>query len=609
VRHQGTADYVDLAAIAQWAERLKALGSLSERHHEALLQALDDARRGRLEQPPEPLLTVLLFGASGVGKSQLLNALAGEAIAPVHFLRPTTRVPTVYAHEAVQAERLFAYGTTLGTLTQFPAYFQRHCREPLRHVVMIDAPDIDSYVPEHREQVMQLLPAVDVVLYVVTPESYKNDLGWQAVLQERGRHGFAFVMNKWDSEGKRRVPAGQTDVDDDFLTLLKQRGGYLDPLLFRVSSAYWVARHAHATMDVSPAQGEQFPELQQWLSSELSTSQVDIIQQRRRRALWGSLMAAVSAAQPVAVGDTPWQETLVSTLSQLRTGGWQVIRPTLVPRAHLLAHAYGIGAWPHSPGPFGLCLRALDVMRSFGRGLVGLITIRRGHNPQHPALTTQEVVPLGETERVPGRLRQRMDECIVSLELQARQYHIPLPWLSHRWHQLVEVVPSRLATAVDQTAAALLDRPFGRLRYACGVMVMALLELLLTVFLCVVVWRLGTAFVWADYLGVIFVINAMALLGCIILCGYVLLSWCFPRPEQLCRRKLESALNTAWDQAIDDMENTAMDFLVELKQLSRQGAQIMQTVTEAIDACHPPADSLPAENASQTERLFARAPE
>jgi putative ribosome biogenesis GTPase RsgA len=92
---KGATAQVDFTAIAQWAERLKELGSLDETHHHTLLQALSEAQRGRLDQAPEPLLTVLLFGPSGVGKSQLLNALAGEVIAPSHFLRPTTRIPTV----------------------------------------------------------------------------------------------------------------------------------------------------------------------------------------------------------------------------------------------------------------------------------------------------------------------------------------------------------------------------------------------------------------------------------------------------------------------------------------------------------------------------------
>lgn len=557
--------------------------------------------------PPEPLLTVLLFGPSGVGKSQLLNALAGEVIAPSHFLRPTTRVPTVYAHEAVRAERLFEYGATLGKMTQFPASFQRHAREELRHVVIIDAPDIDSYVPEHREQVMQLLPAVDIVLYVVTPESYKNDLGWQTVLKECGRHAFAFVMNKWDGAGKRRIPAGQIDVDDDFLNLLRQRAGYVEPLLFQVSSAYWVARHEQGATDISLAPGEQFPELQRWLISGLSTSQAEDIQRRRRRALWGSLAAAVAAAQPVAVADTPWQETILRALALLRADGWQVLRPTIVARARILANAYDLGLWPHSPGPFGLCLRGIASLRTFFRSLAELMTAMRWPNRRQGQLPPQEAVPIEETERVLDRLVQLMDERIVSLEWQARQHKVPSQWASTRWRKLVEAVPTRLAIAVDRAAAELLDRPFGRLRYALGVGVMAVMELLLTAFLLLVVWRLGMAFVWADYLGVVFVVNAMTLLGFILLFGYAALSCCFPRPELLWRRKLETCQHSAWDQVMDQMESTAADFLAEFDQLHQQGQEMMQALTTAISACSLSQDTSPVEGEAETRRLFAQA--
>src|SRR5687767_4055398 len=40
-----------------------------------------------------PLLVVMLLGGTGVGKSTLLNALAGGAVAPASFQRPTTRDP------------------------------------------------------------------------------------------------------------------------------------------------------------------------------------------------------------------------------------------------------------------------------------------------------------------------------------------------------------------------------------------------------------------------------------------------------------------------------------------------------------------------------------
>ena len=603
--HTSTPGEVSFVAMAQWAERLKELGMLDKTRYDEFVQALDEAQRGRLDQPLEPLLTVLLFGPSGVGKSQLLNALAGEVIAPAHFLRPTTRVPTVYAHEAVPAERLFEYGTPLGHLTHFPASFRRHRREELRHIVLIDAPDIDSHVPEHREQVMQLLPVVDVVLYVVTPESYKNDRGWQTVLTERGRRAFAFVMNKWDREGKRRIPAGQADVDDDFLALLQQ-GGYDNPLLFRVSAAYWVARHQNEVADLVPAEGEQFPELQRWLMRELSTSRIETIQRQRRRALWGSLAAAVSAAQPAAVAEQPWQDEVTSALTLLRIDGWQILRPTIAARAGFLAQMYGIGAWPSSPGPFGLCLRGVAAVRSFLRSAGERLVSAPWSTGQPGRLLPAEGASGLELGLVPDRLVRLMEERLVALELQARQHGVPLPWLSEQWRALVGAVPARLAAPVEQVAIVLLDRPFGRVRAVLGRVVIVVLELLLSAFLGLVVWRLGTTFVVGDYLGVGFVAHVLALFGCLVFLGYGAVSWCFPRPEQRFRRQLESRLGATWDGLVGELARLSADFLAEIKQLHRQGQQIVQALNAEIRAYGPELPDLPAAHDPDTVRLFAQ---
>ena len=165
-------------------------------------------------------LVVAFFGGTGVGKSSLLNRLAGAAIARTGVERPTSREVTLYLHESIGLADLPP------ELPLEHVRVQKHASDTRRDVLWIDSPDIDSAQEENRKLALTWLRHVDLLIYVVSPERYRDDVGWR-ILQQRGeRHGWMFVMNRWD-EGDARQRT-------DFIEMLCA-AGFDKPLLFCTS--------------------------------------------------------------------------------------------------------------------------------------------------------------------------------------------------------------------------------------------------------------------------------------------------------------------------------------------------------------------------------------
>ncbi len=178
-------------ALENWAQQAIDAGWLPLAAARSL-QDVTTAAPAQLFHTVNRPLVAGLFGGTGVGKSTLMNRLAGESIARASAERPTSRDITVYVHQSVSVDRL------PGNFPMDRIRTALHNNDQYRHVLFIDMPDFDSVESTNRELVNLWLPHLDVVLYVVSPERYRDDQGWRLLLHHAHKHAWLFIMNHWD---------------------------------------------------------------------------------------------------------------------------------------------------------------------------------------------------------------------------------------------------------------------------------------------------------------------------------------------------------------------------------------------------------------------------
>ena len=187
----------------------------------------DDARAvsrevgDRLGFPAETYVLALV-GGTGVGKSSLLNALAGAPVSDASARRPTTSQPLAWVPRASRAD--------LGGLLRWLGIDDREVRDhdqaALGNVAILDLPDLDSIERDHRERVEAILPRVDAVAWVTDPEKYHDAIlhdeflaDWLPRLDRQ-----LIVLNKTDRLSADDAERIRRDLERD-LALRASRGG------------------------------------------------------------------------------------------------------------------------------------------------------------------------------------------------------------------------------------------------------------------------------------------------------------------------------------------------------------------------------------------------
>ncbi|WP_225635141.1 GTPase [Streptomyces solaniscabiei] len=163
---------------------------------------------------------VAIAGATGSGKSQLFNTLAGVTISETGVRRPTTAAPIACSWSDGAASLLDRLGIP-GRLRRRPLQHP-DADSPLRGLVLIDLPDHDSAAVQHREQVDRILGLVDAVIWVVDPEKYADAMLHERYLRPMAGHAEVtfVVLNQVD-----RLPGEAAEqVLDDLRRLLDEDG-------------------------------------------------------------------------------------------------------------------------------------------------------------------------------------------------------------------------------------------------------------------------------------------------------------------------------------------------------------------------------------------------
>jgi hypothetical protein len=151
-----------LGTLVEAAAAADALGLRTDRVREAHADAL------RRIGFPGHAYVLALVGGTGVGKSSILNALAGSTVSPASVRRPTTSLPVAW----VPADERDALAPLLEWLDVHDV--RDHRADGLGPVAILDLPDIDSVAADHRARVEAILPRVDAVAWVTDPEKYHD---------------------------------------------------------------------------------------------------------------------------------------------------------------------------------------------------------------------------------------------------------------------------------------------------------------------------------------------------------------------------------------------------------------------------------------------------
>ena len=144
---------------------------------------------------------VALVGGTGSGKSSLFNAMSSLQFADVGVIRPTTSQAAACIWGSKATTLLDFLQVAPDRRIQRESALDGDAEEGLAGLVLLDLPDHDSVESGHAEQVNRLLPLIDLLIWVVDPQKYADNVLHEDYLRAlSARHeAMVVVVNQIDT--------------------------------------------------------------------------------------------------------------------------------------------------------------------------------------------------------------------------------------------------------------------------------------------------------------------------------------------------------------------------------------------------------------------------
>ncbi len=289
---------------------------------------------------------VALVGGSGVGKSTLLNALAGDELAKTSEFRPCTSIPTVY-HPP-------------GARLDFASDWKRVSGSALENLVVIDTPDSDTIVKEHREIVIDVLAECDLIFMCADAEKYLDEATWSLLRPLQAERAVICIETK---------ATEAASVREDWTARLEAEG-------FKVSGYFRV--NSLRTFDRKVAgRGRSedeydFESLERFLYDELTKERIRRIKRSNTAGLLAKTLTTLDERVLGRRGDLKrLEEALGEADGELAKSSFDIVRRRLFAEPHLWNYALGREMGLRAKGVVGTIFRLLESARTLPARLAG----------------------------------------------------------------------------------------------------------------------------------------------------------------------------------------------------------------------------------------------